>query len=151
MLVAVVGPGGDPGADIIAAAEAVGRLVGAAGHTLVTGGLDGVMAAASRGAKSSGAQVLALLPGDDTSAANAFADHVVATGMGQARNVLVVRSADAVIAVGGSWGTLSEVALAKRLDRPVVWLLGWQVVGPLDGVATAHTPHEAVATVLGSP
>jgi uncharacterized protein (TIGR00725 family) len=116
----------------------------------VTGGLGGVMAAASRGARAARGTVVALLPGADPAAANPDADVVVATGLGQARNVLVVRSADAVIAVGGSWGTLSEVAIARRLGRPVVWLRGWDVTGPDDPVPTAATPQEAVATVLSA-
>src|SRR5437588_261278 len=79
------------------------------------------------------------------SAASEHADVVVATGLGQARNVLLVRSADAVIAVGGSWGTLSEVAIARRLGRPVVWLHGWAVDGPADPVPTVETPEAALA------
>src|SRR4051794_18962644 len=103
------------------------------------------MAAASRGAKSAGGRVVAMLPGDDATAANEFADVVVATGLGQGRNVVVVRSADAVIAVGGSWGTLSEIAIARRLGRPLVWLHGWTVDGPTDPVPTAETPEAAMA------
>jgi len=150
-VIAVVGPG-EPGADpvVLAAAEHVGALLARAGHEVVTGGLGGVMAAASRGAKSAGGRVVALLPGDDAAAANEFADVVVATGLGQGRNVLVVRSAEAVIAVGGSWGTLSEVAIARRLGRPVVWLLGWTVVGAPDEIATAATPEAALAWLTTS-
>jgi uncharacterized protein (TIGR00725 family) len=145
-VIAVVGPGDRATADasVLAAAERVGELVAAAGHQVVTGGLGGVMAAASRGARAAGATVVALLPGDDAAAANSHADVVIATGLGEGRNVLVVRSSAAVIAVGGSWGTLSEVALAKRMGRPVVWLHGW----PVDGVDTAASPEDAVARAL---
>lgn len=144
-MIAVVGPGDDfTDPVVLDAAERVGALLAAAGHQVGTGGLGGVMAAASRGAKSAGGSVVAILPGDDVAAANDHADVVVATGLGQGRNVLLVRSADAVIAVGGSWGTLSEVAIARRLGRPVVWLHGWAVEGPADTVPTAETPEEAL-------
>src|SRR4051812_1833594 len=103
------------------------------------------MAAATRGAKSAGGSVAAMLPGDDVSAANEFADVVVATGLGQGRNVVLVRSADAVIAIGGSWGTLSEGAIARRLGRPVGWLHGWTVDRPADPIPTAETPEAATA------
>ena len=147
-MIAVVGPGDGADAALLADAEQVGALVASAGHQVVTGGLGGVMAAAARGARSAGGTVVALLPGDDPTVANADCDVVVATGLGQGRNVLVVRSAAAVIAVGGSWGTLSEVALARQMGKPVVWLHGWDVNGPDDPVPTAATPQEAVDAVL---
>jgi len=145
-VIAVVGPG-DSSTDpvVLEAAERVGALLATAGHQVGTGGLGGVMAAASRGAKSAGGSVVAILPGDDVVAANEHADVVIATGLGQARNVVLVRSADAVIAVGGSWGTLSEVAIARRLGRPVVWLHGWSVHGPTDPVPTVETPEAALS------
>ena len=149
-MIAVVGPA-DADDALLAAAERVGALLARAGHQIVTGGQGGVMAAASRGARSAGGTAVALLPGDDPAAANPHADVVVATGLGQARNVLVVRSASGVVAVGGSWGTLSEVALARRLGRPVVWLHGWQIDGPVDPVPAAATPEEAVSYVLATP
>lgn len=147
-MIAVVGPGDDVTAELLSAAERVGALVAQGGHDLVTGGLGGVMAAASRGAASAGGRVIALLPGVEPAEANRDADLVIATGLGQARNVLVVRSAAAVIGVGGSWGTLSEIALAVRLGKPVVWLHGWQIIGPAAPVPTATTPEEAVAAVV---
>jgi uncharacterized protein (TIGR00725 family) len=144
-VIAVVGPG-DASTDplVLEAAERVGALLAAAGHQVGTGGLGGVMTAASRGAKSAGGSVVAILPGDDVSAANEYADVAIATGLGQGRNVVLVRSADAVIAVGGSWGTLSEVAIARRLGRPVVWLHGWTITGPADPIPTAETPEAAL-------
>ena len=147
-MIAVVGPGDTDDASLLAAAEQVGALLAQAGYQVVTGGLGGVMAAAARGARHAGGTAVALLPGDDPAAANEGSDVVVATGLGQGRNVLVVRSAAAVIAVGGSWGTLSEVALARRLGRPVVWLMGWRVEGPDDEVASATSAEDAVVQTL---
>lgn len=148
-MIAVVGPGDDTDAELCDVAERVGELLARGGHTVVTGGLGGVMEAASRGAARAGGSVVALLPGDDAAAANSHASVVVPTGLGQGRNVLVVRAATAVIAVGGSWGTLSEVAFAMRLGKPVVWLHGWTIDGPAHQVPTATTPEEAVATATG--
>ena len=111
--VAVVGSGGE----WEALAEEVGRLLAERGCTVVTGGLDEVMAAAHRGAKAAGGATIAILPGEDRAAANPWADHVVVTGIGHARNLTVAASGDAVIAVGGSYGTIAEMALALRLVR----------------------------------
>ena len=107
------------------AAEEVGRLLAERGCIVVTGGLDEVMAAAHRGAKKAGGTTLAILPGESRAEANPWADHVVVTGVGHARNLAVAASGDAVIAVGGSWGTLAEIAFAMRLGRPVVVLDGY--------------------------
>ena len=127
------------------AAEEVGRLLAASGCTVVTGGLDEVMAAAHRGAKAAGGTTLAILPGEHRSAANQWADHVVVTGIGHARNLAVAASGDAVIAIGGSYGTIAEMALALRLGRTVVALTG---APPVDGVIPAGTPAEAVELAL---
>ena len=127
------------------AAEEIGCLLAERGCTVVTGGLGEVMAAAHRGAKSAGGVTLALLPGESRAAANPWADHVVVTGIGHARNLAVAASGDAVIAVGGSYGTLAEMAFALRLGRPVVALEGAPVV---EGVARAQTPAEAVEFAL---
>lgn len=128
-----------------AAAEEVGRLLAERGCTVVTGGLGEVMAAAHRGAKAAGGTTIAILPGEDRSAANPWADHVVATGTGHARNLAVAATGDAVIAVGGSWGTLSELAFARLLGRPVVVLAGAPRV---EGALSAATPAEAVELAL---
>ena len=127
------------------AAEEIGRLLAERGCTVVTGGLDEVMAAAHRGAKSGGGVTLAILPGETRAAANRWADHVVVTGIGHARNLAVAASGDAVIAVGGSYGTLAEMAFALRLGRPVVALEGAPVVA---GVLRAQTPAAAVELAL---
>jgi uncharacterized protein (TIGR00725 family) len=129
-----------------ALAAEVGRLLAEAGVTLVTGGLGGVMEAASRGAAQAGGTVVAVIPGDDPRAANPHASVVVATGAGQGRNVAVASSGDAGIAIGHGWGTLSEIALARKLGRPVVVLVGPQ----LDGLLQADTPEEAVRLALSA-
>ena len=139
--VAVIGSGSE-WEDV---AEDVGRLLAERGCTVVTGGLDEVMAAAHRGAKSVGGTTLAILPGEVRSAANQWADHVVVTGIGHARNLAVAASGDAVIAVGGSWGTTAEMALAMRLGRRVVAIEGAPEV---EGVARVETAAEAVELAL---
>lgn len=128
-----------------AAAKEVGRLLAQRGCTVVTGGLDEVMAAAHRGAKAAGGATIAILPDEDRSAANPWADHVVVTGIGHGRNLAVAASGDAVIAIGGSYGTISEMALALRLGRTVVALAGSPDV---DGALRADTPGEAVELAL---
>jgi uncharacterized protein (TIGR00725 family) len=128
-----------------AAAEEVGRLLADRGCTVVTGGLGEVMAAAHRGAKAAGGITLAILPGEDRDAANPWADHVVVTGIGHARNLAVAASGQAVIAVGGSYGTIAEMALALRLGRRVVALRGAPKV---EGALEAATPAEAVELAL---
>src|SRR5213592_3932338 len=114
--VAVVGSGGEHEEN----AEQVGRLLAERGATVVTGGLGEVMAAAARGAKSAGGTTIGILPGEARTAANRWIDHVVVTGIGHARNLAVVGSGDAVIAVGGRHGTLAEIGFASRLGRVVV-------------------------------
>jgi len=142
----VVGPGDVTDERLLADAEAVGAGLAQAGAVIVCGGLGGVMAAAARGAKSAGGQVIGMLPGVDPGGANEWVDVAVPTGLGQGRNLLVVRGAQVVVAVGGSWGTLAEVALARRLDIPVVSLHGWTVDGPDagDNVVVVQSADEAV-------
>jgi uncharacterized protein (TIGR00725 family) len=142
--VAVVGPGKAASGGEIEAAEAVGRELAQAGATVVCGGLGGVMAAVCRGAAAAGGLTIAILPGTDRSAANEWARVVIPTGLGEMRNALVVRCADAVIAVGGAYGTLSEIALALKTGLPVVGLGTWSI----DGVQRAGTPSDAVARAL---
>ncbi|HLE99026.1 MAG TPA: TIGR00725 family protein [Gaiellaceae bacterium] len=133
------------GAEWEEAAAEVGRLLAERGCTVVTGGLDEVMAAAHRGAKEAGGTTIAILPGEGRSDANRWADHVVVTGIGHARNLAVAASGDVVVAIGGSWGTLAEIAFARRLGRPVVALEGAPEV---EGVERAATPAAAVELVL---
>ena len=126
-------------------AEEVGRLLAERGATVVTGGLGEVMAAAARGAKQAGGTTIGILPGESRAQANEWIDHAVVTGMGHARNLAVVASGDAVIAVGGRYGTLAEIGLALTLGRPVVVLEpGWQA----DGTLRATTPAQAVELAL---
>jgi uncharacterized protein (TIGR00725 family) len=150
--IAVIGSGEDAGPDLDAAA-AVGALVARSGAVLVCGGLGGVMAAACRGACGVGGMTLGILPGVDRSQANPWVRVCVASGLGELRNGLVVRSADAVIAIGGEYGTLSEIALALKAGRPVVALGSWELVRP-DGsadtqVIRAASPAAAVELALG--
>jgi uncharacterized protein (TIGR00725 family) len=128
-----------------ARAEQVGRLLAERGATVVTGGRDEVMAAASRGAKRAGGSTIGILPTETRERLNAWVDHVVVTGIGHARNLAVVASGDAVIAVGGRYGTLAEIAFALTLGRRVVVLEpGWAV----DGTLRAQTPEDAVRLAL---
>ncbi len=114
-------------AEVALIAEQVGAELARRGCTVVCGGLGGVMEAACRGAKGAGGLTVGILPGDNRDAANRYVDVAVATGMGEARNLVVVKSSDVVIAVGGRYGTLSELALALKLGKPVVGLDTWQL------------------------
>jgi uncharacterized protein (TIGR00725 family) len=130
MIIGVIGSSGgatSPAA-VLSDAEAVGREIGRRGHTVICGGQGGVMEAACRGAREAGGQTVGVLPGGDKAAANAFVDFPIVTNMGSARNVIIVQSADAVIAIGsGSYGTLSEIALAFVHGTPVVGLGTWRL------------------------
>jgi uncharacterized protein (TIGR00725 family) len=130
-----------------ARAEEVGRLLAEQGATVVCGGLGEVMAAAARGAKSAGGTTIGILPGESRADANEWIDHAVVTGIGHARNLAVVASGDAVIAVGGRWGTLAEIGFARALGRYVV------VLEPgleIEDVPRAATPAEAVDLALAA-
>ena len=149
-IVAVVG-GGICSPEEAALAEAVGRGLAEAGATVICGGMGGVMAAACRGAKSAGGLTVGVLPGISASDANPYVDVAIVTGMGEARNVIIVRTAMAVIAVGGEFGTLSEVAFALKLGRPVIGLGTWELAKegrPLHAIAEAKTAEEAVRLAL---
>jgi uncharacterized protein (TIGR00725 family) len=144
--------GASEGADeVLRDAEAVGRGIAEAGAVLVCGGLTGVMEAASKGAAEAGGTVLAVLPTLSPADANPYVTHAVATGTGHARNLAVVASGEAVIAVGGEWGTLSEIAYARKLGRPVVAIQSWTLrnhAGTDLGIVEADTPEEAVKAAL---
>jgi uncharacterized protein (TIGR00725 family) len=129
----------------------VGRCIAEAGAILFCGGLDGMMRAAAEGAKSAGGQTIGILPGTDKAAANEFIDIAIPTDLGAYRNALLVRSCDAVIAIHGAYGTLSEIAFALRLKVPVVGLCTWEVHrngAPDPGIHVAQTAAEAVALAL---
>ena len=146
----MVGPG-EAGVEQLEVAEDVGTAIAEAGAGLVCGGLGGVMEAACRGARSRGGLTLGLLPGLDREAANGWVVVAVPTGLGEARNALVVRAADAVVAIGGGWGTLSEIALALKTGVPVVGIDTWEpAIGglPVDGIFRAGDARSAVAEAL---
>lgn len=151
LTIAVVGAGTPaPTTDLLA--EEVGRRVAEAGALVVCGGLGGVMAAACRGAVEAGGTTVGILPGEDPSGANPWVRVAVPTGLGELRNGLVVRAADALVAVGGEYGTLSEIALALKLGRPVVGLGTWRLIGPGGeedrSVVVAADPEGAVSLAL---
>ena len=126
------------------AAREVGRLLARNGAVVLNGGFGGVMGAASEGAASEGGTVVGILPDSDRAGANHNLSLALATGLGQARNAVIVTAADSVIAIGAGWGTLSEIALAKRLDRPVFALDTWKV----KGLEVVDSPAEAVERAL---
>ncbi len=143
---AVVGAG-DAAPEQVEAALMVGRLLAERNAIVVCGGLGGVMEAACQGAKDAGGSTVGILPGLDRSAANQYVDVAVPTGLGEARNALVVRAADALIAVGGGYGTLSEIALALKTGKRVVGIASWD----LDDVVAVASPGEAVEAALAEP
>jgi len=148
--VAVIG-GQQASAEHLRMAEAVGKAVAEAGAVTVCGGLGGVMEAACRGAAAAGGTTLGILPGDDRGAANRHVTVSVPTGLGEARNALVVRAADAVVAVDGEFGTLSEIALALAAGTPVVGLDTWELRRggqAVAGVVAASDPAAAVTLAL---
>ncbi len=142
--IAVVGPGEGVSASQVAAAEEVGRGLAANGATVVCGGLGGVMAATCRGAAAAGGLTVGILPGSDRAAANEWVSVAIPTGLGELRNGLVVRAADVVVAVGGAYGTLSEIALALKTGVPVVGLESWDI----EGIEPVASPAEAVDRAL---
>ncbi len=151
-LVAVCGPGRAT-AEEERLAEAVGRGLAEAGAVVLCGGLGGVMAAAARGVRAAGGLCVGLLPGDDPEEAAPEVGLALPTGLGELRNGLLVRASAAVVAIGGAHGTLSEIALALRIGRPVVGLRTWELrapgaAGPDPGVVSAGSAADAVARVL---
>ena len=149
--VAVIGPGRADD-QVLAAAEAVGRELARRGAAMVCGGLGGAMEAACRGARAEGGLTIGILPGADRSQANPFVSVAIPTGLGELRNGLVVRAGDAVIAVGGEFGTLSEIGFALKLGRPVVGLTTWELARggqPVtDAIVVADDPGAAAARAL---
>ena len=134
-------------------AQEVGRRIAEAGAVLVCGGRTGVMEAASRGASEAGGIVVGVLPTLSPADANPYVTYAIATGIGEARNLAVVASGEAVIAVGGEWGTLSEIAHARKIGRPVVALQSWTLRNRPDtdlGIVAAETAEEAVDAALSA-
>jgi len=152
--IAVIGKG-TPDGELVPLAEEVGRRIAEAGAVVVCGGMGGVMEGASRGAREAGGDVIGIVPGEDSADANPYVTHAVATGIGHARNLAVVASADAVIAIGGEWGTLAEIGFARRLGKRVAALRSWTVSGSGDmeggpGIEVASDPAAAVELALGA-
>jgi uncharacterized protein (TIGR00725 family) len=141
--VAVIGPS-DATSEQTRAAEAIGRGLADGGAILVCGGLGGVMAAACHGAGAAAGTTVGLLPGTDRTSANDWVQIALPTGVGELRNGLLIRAADAVIAVGGAYGTLSEIALALRAGVPVIGLNTWEI----EGVERVKSATEAVTRAL---
>jgi uncharacterized protein (TIGR00725 family) len=144
---------GTPDEELAPLAEEVGRRLAEAGAVVVCGGLTGVMEAVARGASLAGGTVIGVVPGSSVDQANPHCTHVIASGVGHARNLAVVSSGEAVIAVGGEWGTLSEIAFARELGRPVIAIRSWELRGggPMrgdPGIEVASDPTGAVELAL---
>lgn len=149
-VIAVIG-GSSPTAAEASLAEDVGRALAAAGAVLVCGGRGGVMEAACRGAKEAGGITVGILPGRQASEANPYVDIPIATGIGEARNAIITRTADVAIAIGGSYGTLSEIGFALGFGKPVIGLMTWSMERaghPPVPIIRTETPEEAVREAL---
>lgn len=147
----MIGPGDAGPGEVFDTAEELGRLLAEAGAVVVCGGLGGVMEAVCRGARSAGGLTLGILPGGDRREANPYVEVAVPTGLGEARNALVVRSADVVVAVAGGYGTLSEIAFALRDGTPVVGVGTWELARggePDSGIVRVGDAAEAARTAL---
>ncbi|MGE5595472.1 MAG: TIGR00725 family protein [Hyphomicrobiales bacterium] len=146
MMIGVIG--GDPCSESEAVlAYETGREIGGRGHTLVCGGRGGAMREACRGARERGGHTIGILPGDSRAEANEFVEFAIPTGLGHARNLLVVRSADALVAIGGRYGTLSELAFALIHGRPIAGLGTWELVDP-GGQAAPVVPFDTPADAI---
>jgi uncharacterized protein (TIGR00725 family) len=154
--IAVIGSGScEEGSELWGLAEEVGRRLAEAGVTVVCGGLGGVMEAVARGATQASGEVIGIVPGFSVDDANQHCTHVVASAIGYARNLAVVASGDAVIAVGGEWGTLSEIGHARTFGKTVVALRSWGLTGRdkmegAPGIVPAESAAEAVQAALDS-
>ena len=145
-IIGVIGTGDAADKDIVIA-EQVGKLVAENNCILLCGGMDGVMEAACRGAKSAGGTTIGIIPGTSGTESNPYVDIPIVTGMGHGRNIIVVRSSQAIIAIGGSYGTLSEIAFALRLKIPVIGIRTWDVSSD---IKKARSPQEAVDMAIRS-
>jgi len=144
-IIGVIGQGRDCSPELLKDAEKVGYHIAQKNAILICGGLGGVMEAACRGAKKGGGRTIGVIPTTQKSDANEFVDIPIVTGFGEARNIIIVRSADALIAVGGRYGTLSEIAFALAFGKPIVGLHTWQNLGQIIHV---ESPQQAVETVF---
>lgn len=144
-IIGVIGQGRDCSSELLNDAEEVGYHIAQRGAILICGGLGGVMEAACRGAKKGGGTTIGVLPTADKFVANEFVDIPIVTGIGEARNSIIVRTADALIAIGGKYGTLSEIAFALAFGKPIVGLQTWQGIGQMIHVVS---PVEAVETIF---
>jgi uncharacterized protein (TIGR00725 family) len=143
--IAVIGGSDGASVEVLELAHKVGAEIGAHGATLICGGRGGVMEAAARGAFERGAHTIGILPGYDHGAANPHIEFAIATGMGEARNAVVIGSADAVVALSGEGGTLSEIGFALKIGRPTVALRAWRQI---EGIEHADEPEAAVGVAL---
>jgi uncharacterized protein (TIGR00725 family) len=147
-IIAVIGPG-TASEETIKEAEEIGRLIARRDAILICGGLGGAMEAAAKGARTEGGITLGILPGSDRGSANSYITIPVATGFGDGRNVIIVRTADAVIAVGGAYGTLSEIAFGLKMGKPVIGLYTWEVKGILHAVSAEDAVRKAFQILEG--
>lgn len=150
MFVAVIGAAGCD-EEVAALAREVGRQIARRGAILVCGGRGGVMEAACQGAKAEGGLTVGILPGIDRREANPYVDVAIVTGMGEARNAIIARTADVVIAIHGGYGTLSEIGLALKMGKPVVGLHTWELRRdgqPVAAIIPADTPVQAVELAM---
>ena len=143
MFIGVIG-GGAAGAEILRMAEETGRLIAGHGCFLVCGGMGGVMESSAKGAKEAGGTTIGILPNPDRHSANPYIDIPIATSFGEGRNLIIVRTADILIAIGGEYGTLSEIAFALKTEKRVIGLHTWEI----PGVIKAGTPVEAVEMAM---
>lgn len=143
-VLSVIGAGDAP-EDVCAMAREVGREIASRGAVLINGGLGGVMSAAAEGARAAGGNTIGIIPTYDRESANEFVQFVIATGMGEARNAIIIASSDAVIAMAGEGGTLAEIGFAKKFRRPIVALQSWPEI---EGLHRATTAREAVDVAM---
>lgn len=143
MIIAVIGAG-SCSKEIYNIAEEAGKLIAMNGAVLLTGGLGGVMEAASKGAQEEGGITVGILPGFSKDEANRYVDIPIATGLSHARNAVIARSADALIAIAGEYGTLSEIAIALKMGKPVIGIKTWDTI---EGVIHVNTPAEAIKII----
>lgn len=148
IVIGIIGIGTEDGR-LNAIAEEAGSLIAQKGYALVNGGLGGVMRASARGAKAAGGVTVGILPGADPSEANPFIDIPVATGLGEVRNALIVRASSVLIAIGGGYGTLSEVALALKTGKPVVGIETWDVSAEIIKADSAKAAVKSAIEAIG--